>query len=60
MADGRAPLLHEVQVSFHPAPPLRLQAKLKEPRDPLPADAGRVRVGFLMRRGERQATFLSK
>lgn len=40
MADGCAPLLHEVQVSLHPAPPLWLQAKLEEPCDSLPADAG--------------------
>lgn len=38
VADGRAPLLHEVQVSLHPAPPLWLHAKLEEPRDSLSAD----------------------
>lgn len=49
MGDGCAPLLHEAEVSFHPAPPFWLHAKLEQPRDSLPTDAGRVRVGFLMR-----------
>lgn len=49
MGDGCAPLLHEVEVPFHPAPPFWLHAKLEQPRDSLPTDAGRVGVGFLMR-----------
>lgn len=47
LGDGCAPLLHEVQVSLHPAPPLWLHAQLKQARDSLPADGGGVRVGFL-------------
>lgn len=42
-----APLLHEGQVSLHPAPPLWLHTHLKQPCDSLPAEGGGVRVGFL-------------
>lgn len=52
LGDGCAPLLHEVQVSLHPAPPLWLHAQLKQARDSLAADGGGVRVGFLESDGE--------
>ena len=52
LGDGCAPLLHEVQVSLHPAPPLWLHAQLKQARDSLPTDGGGVRVGFLESDGE--------
>lgn len=47
MGNGCSPLLHEVEVTLHPAPPLRLCPKLKQPRDSLPTDRGWVGVGFL-------------
>lgn len=54
LGNRRSPLLHEGQVSLHPAPPLRLHTKLIQPRDSLPAEGGRVRVGFLVRDKEEE------
>lgn len=48
LGNRRAPLLHEGQVSLHPASPLRLHTQLKKPRDSLPTEGGGVRVGFLV------------
>lgn len=53
VCDRCAPLFHEVEVSLHPAPPLRLHAQLKQPRDSLPAEGARVGVGFLGSDGEK-------
>lgn len=51
-----APLLHEVQVSLHPASPLRLSTELVQPCDSVAAEGRGVRVGFLemhISRGEK-------
>lgn len=54
LCDWRAPLIHEGQISLHPAPPLRLHTQFIKPRDSLPTDRGGVGVGFLASDRERK------
>lgn len=54
LCNRRASLLHEGQISLHPAPPLRLHTQFIKSRDSLPTDGGGVRIGFLASDRERE------
>lgn len=54
LGDRCAPLLHEVEVSLHPAPPLWFCTQLIQPCDSLSSEGGGVKVGFLVSKQEKK------